>query len=98
MNLTPERELELLRFLESLSAQLKPTRDVEKALRYSLRMAMDFFQAASGAVAVLHPGGRAVEIKFAYPRDTGWDLELLEAFIRGEPARIPPDLLLGQLR
>ena len=70
-------ERPLFRFREALSAQLKQTRDVTKALRYALRATREFFEASHAAVAVARPGETQAEVLLAIPEDRGWNLDLL---------------------
>ena len=93
-----DHELPLFRFRESLTAQLRQTRDVTKALRHSLRATREFFDASHAAIAVVQPGEPRAELLLSLPEDPGWDLELLAAFIGNRYPAIPPRVLIAPLR
>lgn len=89
-----DSELLVYRFLSRLRARLRGARDADQALRAALRATADFFQAASGCLAVL-PGMEArARIGFFLGVESEWDVDLITRFLRGERPRIPEDLLL----
>jgi len=96
--MTRERELDLLLFLEGLSAQLKHAREVRKALVRALRSTQEFLEATHSCVAVLRPGQEAAEVILAIPERMDWDPRLLGRFIRNERPPLPRDLLLAPVR
>jgi len=96
--LTPERRLDVYVLLETLASYLRGTRDVGRALRYTLRAAMEFFEAEAGCIAVLSPGGPAAEVAFSLPDRREWPAPLLTDFILASHPQVPPDLLLAPLR
>ena len=93
-----DHELPVFRFRESLTARLRQTRDVTKALRHSLRATREFFDASHAAVAVAAPGDPRASLLLSIPGDPGWDLELLAGFIRNRYPAIPPRVLVAPLR
>jgi signal transduction histidine kinase len=96
--LSPERELEYLKFLDRMSTHLKGAQDPQKALRYALRAVLDFLEAAHGCIAVTRDGMRSAHVLFSVPRDGAWDLELLSRFIRHEHPPRRDDLMIAPLR
>ena len=92
-----ERELQLYRFLEALRAQLKPARDVRRALARAVRAASEFLEVESGAAAIVRFGRREASLLVSVP-EVAWDLDLLGAFIRRERPAVPAGLLLGPVR
>ncbi len=92
------QELELLKFLDSLSAQLRPMREPQKALLHALRETREFFRAAHGCIAATEAGRADADLLFALPRDGGWDVDLLGRFIRHDYPPIRSDLMMGPLR
>lgn len=93
-----QREFAALKFIDDLTAQLKDVRDSQKALRHALRDTRDFFQAAHGCVATLHPGRLQADLLFALPQQAGWDLDVLTRFIRHTRWPTQRDLLIGSVR
>ncbi len=93
-----ERELEFLRFLDSLHAHLRPMRDAQKALRHALRGMREFFGAPHGCVAMLRPGQAPADLLFAIPRSGPWDRNQLAEFIRHRRPAIGHDMLIAPLR
>lgn len=95
-------ELRLLRFLHDLDGQLRPARDVGRALRVALRATATFFAASSACVAAVTPGSRTARVLFAEPQAgpplAGWDLGTLAAFTRGEEHPPPSGLMLSTVR
>jgi two-component system, NtrC family, sensor kinase len=96
--LSAQRELELLRFLDNLSSQLKPMRDPQKALRHALRDASEFFGATGACLAVLRPGQRGADPIFAIPRNSVWDLDLLTRVVRHNHALVRRDIIIAPLQ
>jgi len=96
--LSPERELELRRFVSSLLAQLKPAREVHAALRHASRAAQEFLRADRGCVAIVPFGGRAADLVFSSSATEIWDRELLGRFIRRERPDLPEGLLLAPVQ
>lgn len=93
-----ERELELLKFLGSLSVQLEQARDTERALRFALRETRDFMGATEACIAAAEPGQGAADILFSLPSDAAWDTTPLTRFIRNEHPAVPHDMLLAPIR
>ena len=54
--LPPSRELEFLKFLDTLGQYLRSTREPRKAMAYALREGRAFFQASGGCIAVVEAG------------------------------------------
>ena len=96
--LREQRELAALKFIDDLSAHLKDVRDPQKALRHALRDTRDFFQAAHGCVAMLHPGRQQADLLFTLPQQSGWDLDVLTRFIRYTHWPGQRDMLIGSVR
>ena len=93
-----QRELAALKFIDDLTAHLKDVRDSQKALRHALRDTRDFFQAAHGCVATLHPGRQQADLLFTLPQQAGWDLDVLTRFIRHTRWPTQRDMLIGSVR
>ena len=66
--LSPSRELEFLKFLDTLGQYLGSTRDPRKALTFALREGRTFFQAESGCVAVAEAGQPDARLLIALDR------------------------------
>jgi len=93
-----EIELRLWQRLHGLATQCKDGRDIDKILRSTLRLALDFFSAEAGCVVVRPPGHSAVDMHFSAPRDHHWDLDFLSAFLRGDDVCVPDDQMYARLR
>jgi len=93
-----QRELAALKFIDDLSARLKDVREPHKALRHALRDTREFFQAAHGCIAELRPGRQEVDLLFALPKQTGWDLDVLTRYIRHAHFPAQRDMLIGSVR
>ena len=93
-----QRELAALKFIDDLSSHLKDVREPHKALRYALRDALDFFQAADGCVAMLRRGSQAADLLFTLPKQRDWDLDVLTRYIRHTYPPVPGDMLIGPVR
>ncbi len=96
--LTPQRRLDVYVLLETLASYLRGTRDVGRALRFTLRAAMEFFEAEAGCIAVLAPGRPAAEVAFSLPERREWPAPLLTDFILASHPQVPTHLLLAPLR
>ena len=94
----PSRELEFLKFLDTLGQYLRSTRDPRKALAFTLREGRAFFQAAGGCIAVAEAGERDARLLVGMPRDDGWDLEHIGRFIRHTRPPVRSDLVLAPIR
>ncbi|HEX5110440.1 MAG TPA: hypothetical protein VFV95_18445 [Vicinamibacterales bacterium] len=93
-----QQELAALKFIDDLSAHLKAVREPHKALRHVLRDTRDFFQAAHGCVAMLHPGHPKADLLFTLPKQTEWDLDVLTRYIRDAQPPVQRDMLIGSVR
>src|SRR4029450_4176519 len=93
-----QRELAPLKFIDGLSAHLKDVREPHKALRHALRDARDFFQAAHGCIAMLHPGHPRADLLFTLPKQAAWDLDVLTRYIRDTQPPAQRDMLIGSVR
>jgi len=91
-------ELRLLRFLNDLDSQLRPARDVERALKVAMRATAAFFAAPAACVAAVTPGSRAARLLVSDQRGKEWDLSTLAAFTRGEDHPAPSGLMLATIR
>ena len=91
--LSPSRELEFLKFLDTLGQYLRATRDPRKALTFALREGRAFFQAESGCIAVAEAGQDA-RMLIALRRDD-WDLAHIGRFIRHPHHSLALDLIRG---
>jgi two-component system NtrC family sensor kinase len=91
-------EVRLYRHLNEVAAYLEASKDAMGAIRYSLRAARDFFDAAEACLATLLPGNDRPELDFVLPPGSVWDLDLLKGFLRGERPVIPKDVLLAKVR
>jgi signal transduction histidine kinase len=98
MTVSTTRELEFLRFLDSLGTHLRPMRDAQKALRHALRGMREFFKASHACVAVGRPGRLEADLLFAIPRSGPWDRSLLARFIDLRRPELGRDLLIAPLR
>lgn len=96
--LSPEKELQLHRFLAGLRAKLGDARDPEQASRSALRDVAGFFEARAGCLASVPPGAERAGVDFTTDSEVDWDMELLALFFRNQRPEIPPSLLLAPLR
>jgi len=96
--LAPLRELEFLKFLETLGQYLRSTRDPRKALAFALREGRAFFQADSGCIAVAEAGEADARVVVALPRDDDWDLAHIARFIRHTRPPVRSDVVLAPIR
>ena len=94
--LSPSRELEFLKFLDTLGQYLRATRDPRKALTFALREGRAFFQAESGCIAVAEAGQDA-RMLIALRRDD-WDLAHIGRFIRHTRPPVRSDVVLAPIR
>jgi signal transduction histidine kinase len=94
----PERKPEIFSLLDPLAAYLKQTREVGKALRYTLRAARRHFSAEAGCIAAIRPGRAMAEVMLGLPDGRTWDLALLSAFIRNEHPEVPHGMVVSPLR
>jgi signal transduction histidine kinase len=94
--LSPPRELEFLKFLDTLGQYLRATRDPRKALTFALREGRAFFQAESGCIAVAEAGQDA-RVLIALHRDD-WDLAHIGRFIRHTRPPVRSDVVLAPIR
>jgi signal transduction histidine kinase len=92
------RELEFLKFLDTLGQYLRSTRDPRKAMAFVLREGRAFFQAAAGCIAVVEAGEPAAQLVVALPRGDGWDLDHIARFIRHSRPPVRADLVLAPIR
>src|SRR5262245_33181034 len=92
-----ERELAAFKFLDGLAVQLKDVREPHKALRHALRDTREFFQAASGCIAILQAGRPAADLRFALPKQADWDLGVLTGYIRHTRPPVQPDMMIASL-
>jgi len=95
--MTPEQELQHLRFLDELEAQLRQVSDARKALSAALRVTREHFGAAEGVIAIRKPGNDTTAPLMIWPREGRWDLAWLSAFIGRRQARIPSDTILAPI-
>src|SRR5438093_4165019 len=96
--LSPEQELESLKFLDRLSQHLKRAQDPQKALRHALRDVRELLEAAHGCIAVSRDGLPGARLLFEVPRNGQWDLEILAQFIRHEHPPRQEDLIMAPIR
>jgi two-component system, NtrC family, sensor kinase len=94
--LSSSRELEFLKFLDTLGQYLRATRDPRKALTFALREGRAFFQAESGCIAVAEAGQDA-RMLIALRRDD-WDLAHIGRFIRHTRPPVRSDVVLAPIR
>jgi two-component system NtrC family sensor kinase len=92
------RELEFLKFLDTLSQYLRSTRDPRKALAFALREGRTLFQASAACVAVVEAGEPDARILTSWPRDVSWDLEHIGRFIRHMRPPVRRDVMLAPIR
>jgi signal transduction histidine kinase len=96
---TPDHDRpDLYRFLVELGDDLAGAREVAKAVRAALRASVDFFAADEGVVALRRRGASEVTVDFALPRQAGFDLATLDAFIARRYPAVPHDQILAPLR
>jgi two-component system, NtrC family, sensor kinase len=93
-----EREFEFLKFLDSLTGQLKPMHDPQKALRHALRETRDFFRARSACIAVVQPGVTGASVVCAMPSTSNWDFELFTRVVRHNHPLVRRDILIVPLQ
>jgi signal transduction histidine kinase len=93
-----KRELAALKFLDGLAAHLKDVREPHKALRHALRDTREFFQAAHGCIATLHPGRTHADLLFTLPKHAGWDLDVVTRYIRHTHPPVERDMLIASIR
>jgi signal transduction histidine kinase len=96
--LSPSRELEFLKFLDTLGQYLGSTRDPRKALTFALREGRTFFQAESGCIAVAEAGQADARLLIALRRDDEWDLTHIGRFIRHMRPPVRRDVVLAPIR
>ena len=96
--LPASRELEFLKFLDTLGQYLRSTRDPRKAMAYALREGRAFFRAACGCIAVVEEGEPDAQLMVALPRGNPWDLEHIGQFIRHARPPVRGDLVLAPIR
>jgi two-component system NtrC family sensor kinase len=96
--LTPERELQLHRFLAALRARLRDARDPEQAARSAMRDAIGLFEATGACLASVEPGEEQARLEFVVGGKESWDLELLGQFFLKRRPEIPSTLLVAPLR
>ena len=96
--LPASRELEFLKFLDTLGQYLRSTRDPRKAMAYALREGRAFFQASGGCIAVVEEGEPDAQLMVALPRGNPWDLEHIGQFIRHARPPVRGDLVLAPIR
>ena len=95
--LSPSRELEFLKFLDTLAQYLRATRDPRKALTFALREGRAFFDAESGCIAVAEAGQADARVLIALRRDD-WDLTHIGRFIRHTRPPVRRDVVLAPIR
>lgn len=95
--MTPEPELEHLRFLDELEAHLRQVSDARKALSAALRVTREHFGAEAGIIAHCRPGNDTPAVVVNWPREGRWDLRWLDVFIKTKQARIPTDTILAPI-
>ena len=96
--LPASRELEVLKFLDTLGQYVRSTREPRKALAFTLRESRTFLQAASGCVAVAEAGEADARLLIALPRDDQWDLAHIGRFIRHSRPPVRSDVVLAPVR
>ena len=94
--LSPSRELEFLKFLDTLGQYLRATHDPRKALTFALREGRTFFEAESGCIAVAE-AGKDARVLIALRRDD-WDLAHIGQFIRHTRPPVRSDVVLAPIR
>ncbi|HEY7290154.1 MAG TPA: ATP-binding protein [Vicinamibacterales bacterium] len=92
------RELAALKFLDALAFHLKDVREPHKALRHTLRETFDFFRAASGCIAALHPAESNADLLFTLPKTTEWQVEMLTGYIRHTHPTVDRDTMIAPIR
>lgn len=73
-------------------------KDAEQLLRGATKLGMDLFGALAGAVVAVEPGSGSLKILHLMPETSQWDRTMLASFLRGEPVRVPADLMLPRIR
>ena len=96
--LPPNRELESLKFLDSLSQDLKPMREPRKALAHALRESREFFRATGGCIAVADVGQADANLLLTVPKGGNWDLHHIGRFIRHTNPPVRSDLMMAPVR
>ncbi len=69
-----------------------------KVLRGATKLSMELFGAGEGAIVTIGPGWDLARILLSLPEQASWDRALLTAFLRGEPVRVPGELMLARIR
>ena len=92
------RELEFLKFLDTLGQYVRSTREPRKALTFALRESRTFLRAAGGCVAVAEPGDADARLLISMPRDEHWDLTHIGRFIRHSRPPVRSDVVLAPVR
>lgn len=90
--------LDLIAHLWRFRTAYRDGRDAEKLLRGAVKMGMDLFCAEEGAVVSVEPGAGLLKFHHTVPERTTWDRTMLAGFLRGEPVRVPPELMLARIR
>jgi two-component system, NtrC family, sensor kinase len=100
--LPPSRELDFLKFLDTLSQYLRSTREPRKAMAFALREGRAVFGAVSGCIAVVEAGEPQARLLLALPGpeviNGGWDLDHIGRFIRHTRPPVRRDVMLAPIR
>ena len=97
--LSPARELDVPQVSRRPeSVPVRSTREPRKALAFALRESRDFFQAASGCIAVADAGEQDARLFLAVPREDDWDLRHIGRFIRHTRPPVRSDVMLAPVR
>ena len=91
-------ELSLLRLLADVGEQLEGMRDLDKALRISLRLAREFLGAQEACIAMQAPADDHATRVFSLPADAPFAEKLFTAYLQGERRDLPRDTLFAPIR
>ena len=86
-----------LRFLEEANVHLEKGRDADKALKRSLKLARDAFEADEACLAVCRPHETEASIHASLPATASWSSEPFAEFLRGRRPRLSPRTLLARI-
>jgi two-component system, NtrC family, sensor kinase len=98
MTLADGRELAALKFLDGVSAYVRDVSEPEKALRRVIRDTREFLGAAHACIATHRRDHADVELLFALPKTTVWDVGVLGAFIRKAYPPLPADMAIAAVQ
>jgi signal transduction histidine kinase len=89
---------DLIQHLWRFRTAYRDGRDAEKLLRGATKLGMELFDASEGAVVAVEPGSGDLKLLHVMPEGTQWDRTMLAGFLRGEPVRVPQELMLARIR